>query len=141
MNMADKKNKTVIEQSLFSWVLRGKRSYQLLLVLAIFAIVFLRVLPLELQKRIVNDVLSSGDFSRLLTYCLIYLATVLSASALKFAINVLQTLIGEHAMADMRREVYRHIIRLPLSFFRKTQPGTVVTSLVNKYPVSLGCLP
>ena len=130
--MADKNDEPVIERSLFSWVLRGKRSYQLLLLLAIIAIVFLRVLPLEIQKRIVNDVLSSGNFSRLLTYCLIYLGAVLSASALKFAINALQTLIGEQAMADMRREVYRHIMRLPLSFFRKTQPGTVVTSLVNE---------
>ena len=130
--MADKNDTPVIERSLFSWVLSGKRSYQLLLLLAIVAIVFLRVLPLEIQKRIVNDVLTTGDFSRLLSYCLIYLGAVLSASVLKFAINALQTLIGEHAMADMRREIYRHIMRLPLSFFRRTQPGTVVTSLVDE---------
>jgi ABC-type bacteriocin/lantibiotic exporter with double-glycine peptidase domain len=130
--MADKNDEPVIERSLLSWVVNRKRSYQLLLLLPIFDIVFLRVLPLELQKRIVNDVLSSGDFSRLFVYCLIYLAAVLSASTLKFTINALQTMIGEHAMADMRRGVYRHIMRLPLSFFRKTQPGTVVTSLVNE---------
>ena len=130
--MAKNNDTPLMKRSLFSWVKKGKRSYQLLLLLAIFAIVFLRVLPLEIQKRLVNDVLSSGDFSRLLVYCLIYLAAVLSASMLKFVINSLQALIGEHAMADMRRETYRHIMRLPLAFFRKTQPGTVVTSLVNE---------
>ncbi len=130
--MAKNKDIPVVERSLFSWVLTGKRSYQLFLLVAIFAIVFLRVLPLEIQKRIVNDVLSSGNFSRLFNYCLIYLVAVLSASVLKFVINSLQTLIGEQATSDMRRELYRHIMRLPLAFFRKTQPGTVVTSLVNE---------
>ena len=30
----------------------------------------------------------------------------------------------------MRDELYRHILRLPLQFFRQTQPGTVMTSLM-----------
>jgi ABC-type bacteriocin/lantibiotic exporter with double-glycine peptidase domain len=130
--MAETKDIPLMNRSLFSWVLRGKRSYQLLLLVAILAIVFLRVLPLEIQKRLVNDVLSSGDFTRLFVYCLIYLGAVLSASTLKFFINSLQSYLGEQATADMRRDMYRHIMRLPLAFFRKTQPGTVVTSLVNE---------
>lgn len=107
-------------------------SLQLLLLCIILAMVFLRVLPLEIQKRIVNDVLSGDKFSLLLIYCLIYLAAVLLASGLKFAMNGLQAVIGQRAMTDMRRELYNHILRLPLSFFRKNQPGTVVTSLVNE---------
>lgn len=130
--MTKKKDIPLMDRSLFYWVLRGKRSYQLLLLLAIFAIVFLRVLPLEIQKRLVNDVLTSHDYSRLLYYCLIYLSAVLSANALKFAINSLQTLIGEQATADIRREMYHHIMRIPLAFFRRTQPGTVVTALVEE---------
>ena len=98
----------------------------------ILAIVFLRVLPLEIQKRIVNDVLGAGNFTQLLVYCSIYLVAVLVTSGLKMAINWLQTLIGQRALTDMRRELYQHILRLPLSFFRKTQPGTVVSSLVSE---------
>jgi len=92
----------------------------------------LRVLPLEIQKRIVNEVLSVNNFSLLIIYCSIYLGAVVLASGLKFAINWVQTLIGQQALTEMRRELYRHILRLPLSFFRKTQPGSVVTSLVNE---------
>lgn len=121
-----------MQRSMFSWVLRGKISYQILLLFLILGLVFLRVLPLELQKRIVNDVLSVNNFSLLIIYCLIYLGAVLLASGLKFAINWVQTLIGQRALTEMRRELYRHILRLPLSFFRKTQPGSVVTSLVNE---------
>lgn len=130
--MTTKKDKPLLNRTLFDWVLRGKRLYQILLLVAILSIVFLRIVPLEIQKRLVNDVLASGDMSRLFMYCMVYLGAVLLASGLKFVINGLQTLIGEHATADMRREMYRHILSLPLAFFRKTQPGTVVTSLVNE---------
>jgi len=134
--MAKKKDLPVYKRSLFSWVLSGKFSLQILLVLIILVIVFLRVLPLEIQKRIVNDVLALGNFRLLLIYCLIYLSAVLLSSALKFVINGLQTLIGQRALTEMRRDMYCHILRLPLSFFRKTQAGSVVASLVNELAAS-----
>jgi ABC-type bacteriocin/lantibiotic exporter with double-glycine peptidase domain len=134
--MTKTKDLPVYKRSLFSWVLSGKFSLQILLVLIILVIVFLRVLPLEIQKRIVNDVLALGNFRLLLIYCLIYLAAVLLSSALKFAINGLQTLIGQRALTEMRRDMYCHILRLPLSFFRKTQAGSVVASLVNELAAS-----
>ena len=130
--MSQPEDVPIVKQSLFSWILRGKLSLQLLLLLIILAMVFLRVLPLEIQKRIVNDVLSSGKFSLLLLYCLIYLGAVVTASVLKFAMNALQSVIGQRAMTEMRRELYQHILQLPLPFFRKTQPGVVVTSLVSE---------
>ena len=134
--MAAQKETPIYKHSLFSWVIRGKISLQLLLVLLIFGIVFLRVLPLEIQKRIVNDVIAVGDLNQLLIYCIIYLLAVLLSSAIKMAINGLQTLIGQRALTDIRRELYRHILRLPLSFFRKTQPGSVVNALVTELAAS-----
>ncbi|UCG09419.1 MAG: ABC transporter ATP-binding protein, partial [Desulfobacterales bacterium] len=35
-------------------------------------------------------------------------------------------------MTDMRKDLYRHMLTLPLSFFRKTQPGMVVQSFVSE---------
>ncbi|MEN8200494.1 MAG: ABC transporter ATP-binding protein, partial [Thermodesulfobacteriota bacterium] len=126
----------ITQRSLFSWVLRSNKSLQLLLLSIILGIVFLQVLPLEIQKRIVNDVLSVRDTSLLLIYCLIYLGAVLLSSGLKFAINWLQTKLGQQALTDMRRELYQQILRLPLSFFRETQPGSVVASLVSELATS-----
>jgi len=135
--MVDRKATTPIyKRSLLSWVFSGKLSLQFLLVLLIFGIVFLRVLPLEIQKRIVNEVLAVGDLNQLIIYCLIYLSAVVMSSVLKMAINGLQTLIGQRALTDMRRELYQHILRLPLSFFRKTPPGNVVASLVVELAAS-----
>ena len=36
----------------------------------------------------------------------------------------------------MRKELYHHILTLPLGFFRKTQPGLVVASLITELATS-----
>ncbi len=126
----------IYKRSLYSWVFKTKWSLQLLLLLLIFAVVFLRVLPLEIQKRIVNEVLAVGDVRQLVVYCLIFLLAVVFSSLLKLSVNGLQTVIGQRALTDMRRDLYQHILRLPLSFFRKTPTGTVVASLVTELSAS-----
>lgn len=105
---------------------------QLLLLLLIVAMVFLKVLPLEMQKRIVNDAISLNKFDSLLLYCGIYLLAVTTTAGLKLTANYLQAVIGERAMLAMRKELYGHIISLPLQFFRNTQPGMVVAALMTE---------
>ncbi len=122
----------VTRRSLFSWVRSSNLKLQLLLVLVILITVFTRVLPLEMQKRIVNETIKFRDFNLLMVYSGIYLAAIVMASGLKFLINYLQVKIGQKALADMRIALYRHILTLPLGFFRKTQPGMVVSSLVSE---------
>ncbi|UCF03373.1 MAG: ABC transporter ATP-binding protein/permease, partial [Deltaproteobacteria bacterium] len=86
----------------------------------------------EMQKRIVNEAIRFGDIQLLFIYCGSYLAAVVVATGLKYLISALQNLIGERALADMRKALYHHILTLPLNFFRKTQPGLVVSSLVTE---------
>lgn len=130
--MAEKKATELTRRSIFYWVLHGNLKLQLLLLFIILLVVVARVLPLEMQKRIINDSIALRKFDNLILYSCIYLAAVAAASGLKLAINYIQTIIGEKAMVEMRRELYRHIVTLPLSFFRKTQPGMVVSSLVTE---------
>lgn len=134
--MKPETTKPVHKRSLFSWVFRTKWYLQLALIALIIGLVFLRVLPLEIQKRIVNDVLALGNAQQLVIYCLIYLLAVVLSSVIKMAVNGLETIIGQRALTDMRKELYQHILRLPLSFFRKTPPGTVVASLVTELSAS-----
>jgi len=122
----------VVKRSLFSWVFAGHLKLQLSLLAIIAAMVFARVLPLEMQKRIVNQAINLRSIDLLLRYCGIYLAAVIFNSGLKYLINVIQTVIAQRATASMRKELYHHILTLPLGFFRNTQPGSVVNSLVGE---------
>ncbi len=128
----DKINTPIVKKSLFSWVLYGNLKLQVFLLITIIVAVITRVFPLEMQKRIVNQAIKLKAFELLLIYCGLYLAAVIIAGGLKYLIGYLQTVIGQRAVTDMRKDLYRHILTLPLGFFRKTQPGMVVQSLVTE---------
>ena len=130
-----KAERPIVKRSLFSWVFDGNLRWQILLLVIIAVTVFTRVLPLEMQKRIVNQAISLRKLDLLLIYCGYYLAAVLVSSACKYLINVLETHISQHVLARMRNALLEHIISLPLSFFRNTQPGTVVNAVVNELAV------
>ena len=119
----------VVKRSLFSWIFAGNVYLQLMLLLIIVVMVFARVLPLEMQKRIVNEAINLGNIELLFRYCMVYLGAVVFFSVLKYLTNIIQTVITQRATARMRMDLYHHILTLPLNFFRKTQPGMVVNAL------------
>jgi len=122
----------VTRRTLYSWVLEKNMRWQGLLVLLVVVTVCTRVVPLELQKRIINRAIGMGDAQLLILYCLLFLGAVLMASSLKFVINLLQAYIGQLTLKRMRTSLYAHILSLPLSFFRAIQPGQVVNALINE---------
>ncbi|MGB5984055.1 MAG: ABC transporter ATP-binding protein, partial [Desulfobacterales bacterium] len=122
----------VVKRSLISWVFAENLKLQILLVLIILVMVGARVVPLEMQKRVVNEAINLGRIDLLIRYCAIYLAAVIATSAFKFLTNALQVIISQRATAAMRKRLYEHILNLPLPFFRNTSAGMVVASLVNE---------
>ncbi|MFP5212318.1 MAG: ABC transporter ATP-binding protein/permease, partial [Acidobacteriota bacterium] len=122
----------VTKRSLFYWVKTSNIKLQLLLLAIIIVTVFARVLPLEMQKKIVNQAIGLGKVDLLFLYCGYYLAAVVTASVLKYLITYIQTYLSQQALVKMRKDLYAHILTLPLSFFRKASPGMVVASLVTE---------
>ena len=74
----------IVNRSLFSWIFAGNLKLQLLLLLIIVIMVVIRVLPLEMQKRIINEAINLRNIDKLLVYCGFYLAAVFFFSALKY---------------------------------------------------------
>lgn len=128
----DKAASPITEKSLFYWVFKDNLKLQIILLVIIVLIVFARVIPLEMQKRIINDSIALRNIDGLILYSAIYMVAITTASGLKLAINYLQAVIGERAMTAMRKELYHHILTLSLGFFRTTQPGMVVSSLMTE---------
>lgn len=122
----------VTRRTLYSWVMEKNGRWQFLIVLLVVATVAIRVVPLEMQKRIVNKAIGLGDMELLVLYCLLFLGSVLLASTLKFCINLMQAYIGQRTLERMRTSLYEHILSLPMSFFRTIQPGQVINGLVNE---------
>ena len=125
----------VVKRSLLSWIFPGNVHLQVMAIMTIGITVITRILPLEMQKRIVNEAINLRKVDLLLYYCGIYFMAVIAGSLLKLFINYLQTLISQRATARMRKALFHHILTLPLSFFRTTQPGTVVNAIVNELTI------
>jgi len=122
----------ITKRPLLWWVKSSNLRLQILLLLIILVTVAARVLPLEMQKRIVNQAIRLQKLDLLLMYCAAYIVAILIAGGLKFVINIMQTRIGQQALADMRKDLYAHILTLPVTFFQKSSPGMVVSSLVTE---------
>ena len=122
----------ISRKPLFAWVLERHRGLQMLLLLLIVAAIFLRVFPLEMQKRIVNSAIGLRNLNALYLYCGLYLGAVLLAGLFKYVINLLQGYIGQKILLRIRTELYDHILSLPLPFFRRTPPGMVIASLTSE---------
>ena len=125
-------NIPVVKRSLLSWIIPGNMRLHALVAVLISVAVFTRVFPLEMQKRIINQAINLGKMDLLIRYCGLYLASVVLSHVIKYLINLTQNLISQRTLAHMRRDLYSHILSLPLSFFRKTGAGLVVSSLVQE---------
>ena len=122
----------ITKRPLFYWVKTGSMKLQLLLLIVIVITVGARLLPLEMQKRIVNRAIALRKLDLLLIYCSFYLGAVVVAGGLKYANAVLQTYIGQEALSRIRKDLYAHILTLPLDFFRKASSGMIVSALVTE---------
>ncbi len=122
----------VTKKSIYSWVFYKNTHLQLLVVGIILVTVALRLIPLEMSKRIINEAVGMRDLHRLYLYCGIYIVSVVLASVLKMVINLLQNFIGERTLKVLRERLYAHALSLPLNFYRKTSPGQVISYMITE---------
>ncbi len=131
----------VTKRSMYYWVWNKNAKLQMVLMAIIVVTVATRVFPLEMQKQIINEAIGKKNLHLLFMYCGLYMAAVFMAQGLKYVIYILQSYIGERSLLDLRVQLIEHILRLPMSFFRRTSPGLVISSLTNELihmPVFIG---
>lgn len=81
------------------------RTHQLRLVALTILVFAINLVPLELQRRIVNGALSGGHADDLVPLCVLYLAVNLTAGGLKLLLNVYRGWVAEVAAKALRRTV------------------------------------
>ncbi|SDR63569.1 ABC transporter transmembrane region [Rhizobiales bacterium GAS113] len=94
------------------------------------AIVFgLTTVPLEIQRRVVNDAFRGGQFSTILLLAGIYLAVSLVSGLTKLALNVYRNWVGENVVRDLRTSVDQKI-RIDTSQRKAAETEGVEISLI-----------
>src|ERR1700730_9335954 len=93
-------------RNIFRYVLATSRWHQLVLVLLTVAVFLLEVVPLELQRRIVDNRVKRRDYWLVIVLCAVYAGVVLVQGGTKLVRNVYRSRVGERATRDLRRRVH-----------------------------------
>src|SRR3984957_5180032 len=92
--------------NIYRYVLVTSGCHQLVLVLLTVAVFLLEVVPLELQRRIVDDLVKHRDFWWVVSLAAVYAGTVLVQGGTKLVLNVYRSWVAERATRDLRRRVH-----------------------------------
>jgi ABC-type multidrug transport system fused ATPase/permease subunit len=94
-----------LSEGFFRYIRATSWQHQIPLVLLTIAVFLLEVVPLELQRRIVNDVVKHRSYGAILILCGAYVAAVLLQGGAKLGVNIYRSWVGERAKRDLRRQV------------------------------------
>lgn len=115
---------------LSSYAREHKLTFTLVVLCALIAIAAELLQP-YLIKVAIDDNLMTGknDYGSLLVICIIYFS--LSAAGLLFSYlqNNLLQYATQSIVAKIRKQLFGHIMRLPLSYFDKTPRGSLITHI------------
>jgi ABC-type multidrug transport system fused ATPase/permease subunit len=116
--------------SVFCYVLATSRLHQLLLLALTVSVFLLEIVPLELQRRIVNDLVKDRPYRWVITLCAVYAGVVLVQGGTKLVLNVYRAWVGEQATRDLRRRIHDVIEAPPTSSPAAEAQGIAVSMIV-----------
>ena len=137
-----------MERSIFGFIWRYSKRQQL-------GILFLAVLLMpvgyaifEIPKRIINQALGEDpapvlfgwtwtQLDLLYALCAMFLGIVLVQGALKYTLNVYAGVVAERELRRLRYQLYNHVLRFPLSQFKRVSQGELV-QMINAEVEPLG---
>jgi ABC-type multidrug transport system fused ATPase/permease subunit len=114
----------------FRYVLATSGVHQPLLLALTVSVFLLEIVPLELQRRIVNDLVKDRPYSWVITLCAVYAGVVLVQGGTKLILNVYRGWVGERAVRDLRRRIHTVIEAPPTSSPAAEAQGIAVSMIV-----------
>ncbi len=114
---------------IYRYVLATSGVHQLLLLALTVTVFLLEIVPLELQRRVVNDLVKNRPYSWVVMLCAVYAAVVLVQGGTKLVVNVYRGWVGERAARDLRRRVHA-VVEAPLSSSPAAEAQGIAVSMI-----------
>lgn len=119
-----------MQQSLYGFIWRSSRRQQMWLVLLTLLLAPMNMIPLELQRRIVDDAIHNGDLPYMLLLCGAYLVVLLLQGGLKYLLNVYRGSLVEKLALKLRAQIFSVLVDEPIKQHKQTvavDKGAVVS--------------
>ena len=79
----------------------------------------------------VDEHIVNGDWEGLKWMIIAFFVSVAVQYVAQYAQTMVTGMMGQHVMYDMRRDIFAHLQRLPLSYFDRTPLGRIMTRSTN----------
>ena len=99
-------DRPILPRTIIGYVIRNSGVHQLGLAALSAAVFGLSAVPLELQRRIVNDAIQSGATRTILWLAIAYAGVAVLEQSLKLALNVYRGWVSEDAVRRLRRTLH-----------------------------------
>jgi ABC-type multidrug transport system fused ATPase/permease subunit len=118
-----------LPRNVYRYVWNTSALHQLVLVALTGVVALLEVAPLELQRRIVNDLVKHRPYSWVIWLCVAYAGVVLVQGGTKLVLNIYRGWVGERAKRDLRRRVHT-VIEAPAATSPAAEAQGITISMI-----------
>lgn len=135
----EQQNKPRNKRAAFSRLTEYLRPYRISVVIGIVANISIAILglvpPLFMKQIIDKIVMKPGDMGHkqylLILYGFAVLGSFLILALLSFLRSYIMHILGEKVILDLRKQVYKHLQTLSVSFFDSRQTGEIMSRVTN----------
>ena len=132
--MAEKTKKKINYQRAWAeareLVWRHRRSLTVGLILMLLSRLSGLVLPAS-SKYVIDEVLAKHRPEMLTWIALAAIAAVLVQASTSFALSQVVSIAAQEAIAEMRMNVQKHVLHLPVSYFDSTKTGVLISRIMS----------
>lgn len=126
-----------LPRSIYRYVLTTSAAHQLLLLALTGIVALIEVAPLELQRRIVDDLVKHHAFSEVVVLGAVYAGVVFTQGGTKLVLNIYRSWVGERATRDLRRRVHA-FVESPAEVSPAVEAQGIATSMIVAEVVPIG---
>ena len=84
-----------------------------------------------ISRNIINTYIPDKNLQLILTWCVILLVVYIIQTVMQYIMQYQGHVVGVRMQADMRRDVFEHLQKLPFSYFDEHKTGVIMSRIVN----------
>ena len=84
-----------------------------------------------LTRYMLNDLIPNRKFNLILTFGAVLLMAYVLKMLMKYSVDYFGHMVGTHMQADMRKEIFSKLEKLPFSYFDNNETGQIMSRITN----------
>jgi len=84
-----------------------------------------------MTRRVIDVAIPAGDSALIVSSTILFLAALVTQIVFSYLETIATGVLGQRVMHDLRRQLFAHLQRLPVTFFDRNPVGRLVTRVTN----------